>query len=69
MRRAKRVVDIDIGKRGELAAEFGVVLLLALIETQILEDDDLPLLKRFDLRTSILSDGVGGEDDVRIDEL
>ena len=40
MRRAERVVDVDIGQRGKLVGEGRVVLLLLRVEPQVLEQHD-----------------------------
>ena len=41
MRRAERVVDVDVGERRELPGERGVVRLLARVEAHVLEHEDL----------------------------
>ena len=38
---AERVVDVDVGELGEAAGERGVVRLLARVEPQVLEQDDV----------------------------
>ena len=48
MRRAERVVDVDIRERAQCSAELGVVLRLARFVARVLEQDDLALLKRID---------------------
>ena len=41
MGRPERVVDVDVGVRGELRREFRVVLLLLGVEAEVLEEDRL----------------------------
>ena len=40
MRRAERVVDVDVGEFGELPGKRRIVLLLLGVEAQILQEDD-----------------------------
>lgn len=39
------IVDIEIGKRSKLTSELRVVLLLALIETQVLEQRNIAIFE------------------------
>ena len=57
------VVDIEIAERGERLDEFGVVLLLALVEAGVLEQQHVAVLQRRDRRGRDRADAVGGEGD------
>ena len=48
MRSSEGIVDIEISKRSKLTGEFRVVLLLALIETQVLEQCHIAIFERRD---------------------
>ena len=48
MRSPEGIVDIEISKRSKLTSEFRVVLLLALIETQVLEQCYIAIFERCD---------------------
>ena len=61
VRRAERVVDVCFAELGELLAELGIVLLLALVETKVLENQHLTILKGRCLGLGVWADGVGGE--------
>ena len=63
MRRAERVVDVDVGERGQLLAEGGVVLLLALVEAQVLEQQHVAVAQRGRLGLGILAHRVAREHD------
>ncbi len=41
MRRAERIVDVDIAQLGELRGEGRIVLLFFSVEAQIFEQDDV----------------------------
>ena len=60
---AERVVDVDLGQRGKLLAELRVVLFLAFVEAQVLEQQHVAIAQRDSLRLSIFAHRVGGEND------
>ncbi len=63
MRGAERVVDVHVGERGQLLAERGVVLLLALVEAQVLEHEHVAVAQRRGLRARVVAHRVGCEHD------
>ena len=65
VRRAERVVDVDVDALGELLGEAGVVLLLFRVEAQVLEQHDAGRAGGGDCR----ADAVVGEGDGRAQEL
>ena len=69
MRRAERVVDVGVAELGELLAKRRVVLLLALVEAQVLEQKHIPLAKRRRLRLRVLAHRVACERDRLAEEL
>ena len=69
MRRAKGVVDENIGQRGQLLAQLGVVLRLALFKAGVLEQHDLAVLERGGLRLRVLTGDVLGHDDRLAEQL
>jgi len=63
MRRAERVVDVDLGEGGELAAERRVVPLFAGVKSQVLEDEDTARLQGGDGLFRLGAYAVGREGD------
>ncbi len=61
VRGRERIVDVDVGERGERARELGVVALLALVEAQVLEHRDVAGLQRGDHLIGLRADAVGCE--------
>ncbi len=61
VRRRERIIDIDIAERRQLAGEVGVVLLLARVEAQILQQRDLAGPQRIDDPLGLGSDAIGRE--------
>ena len=66
---AERVGDEDLGHVGQSLGKGGVVLGLALVEAQVLQQHDLAGLQRGGLGLGVLADGVGGEDHVLTQQL
>ena len=66
---AERVVDVGVAELGELLAKRRVVLLLALVEAQVLEQEHVPLAKRRRLRLRVLAHRVARERDRLAEEL
>ena len=58
---AERVVDVGVAELGELLAKRRVVLLLALVEAQVLEQEHVPLAKRRRLLLRVLAHRVARE--------
>jgi hypothetical protein len=50
VRGAERVVHEDVGKRGELPGERGIVRLLLLVKAEVLEQDDVARTRLRDRR-------------------
>ena len=63
MRGAERVVDVHVAERGQLLAERGVVLLLALVEAQVLQHEHVAVAQRRGLRARVVAHRVGCEHD------
>ena len=64
MRRAERIVHIDIGERGQRLRESRIVLFFLGMKPQVLEQHDAAGLLRFgDRLRDLLADAVFGEDD------
>ena len=61
VRRAERVVDVDVGQRGELPGEGRIVLLFLGVEAQVLEQHHAALAGGIDRRLRLLADAVVGE--------
>ena len=57
------VVDIDVAELGELGDEGRIVLLLALVEAGVLQQQHVAVLHRRDRFGGGLADAVGGEGD------
>ena len=68
VRGAERVVDVDVGERGERLGELGVVGLLAGVEAHVLEHQDLAVDHALDRLLGLRPDGLGDEDDVAADQ-
>ena len=64
MHGAEGVGHIDVGHGGELLGELGVVLLLALVEAEVLKQQQLARLESGGLGLGVLADDVLREDDV-----
>ena len=58
---AERVVDVNIGERGQLLGEFGVAFLFTRLEPEVFENDHFTVLLSGDFRFGIVADGVGGK--------
>ena len=58
MRRAKRVVDVDVAVLRQLARERGIAILLGVAEAQVLEHQALAGLQRLRCRDRIVADAV-----------
>ena len=69
MRGAEGVVDVDVTEIGELLAKLLAVLLLARVETGVLEQHALAVLERRDLLVSVLAHEVGGESNLAGEDL
>ena len=63
MRGPERIVDVDVGERGERFREAGVVLLLLRVEPQVLEQDDAAFAGLRDRLRRRLADAVFRERD------
>ena len=63
------VVYIEVSHRSELSCELRIVLCLFLVETDILEHEDLTVLKSCCLSLSIFADNVSCESNGLADEL
>ena len=61
---AERVVDVDVGKRGQLLCELGVVLLLAFVETDVLKHHDVAVVQRIGGILDVRADYVAAQCDV-----
>ena len=61
MRGRKGVVDVDVAVLRQLGGEFGCVLLLALVEAGVLEDDEIAGLERLDGGGGGGTDAIGCE--------
>ena len=68
MRAAERVVHVDVGQRGELLGEGGIVLLLRGVEAQVLEQQHAAGRQRRDRLVGGRPDAVVGERDRRAEE-
>ena len=68
VRRTERVVDVDVGERGERRGELGVVRLLARLEAHVLEHDDLAVDHAVDGLVRLGADDVVDEDDVAAEQ-
>ncbi len=66
---AESVGDIDLSHVGQGLGEVGIVLGLALVEAQILEQQDLAGLQRSGLGLGVGADGVLGKDNVHAEQL
>ena len=69
MRGAERIVHPDIGERCELASKGLVVLLLFGMETNIFEEEHLPLFEILDQFLHAVTDAVVCEHDVLLQDL
>jgi hypothetical protein len=58
VRRAERVVDIDVGQRRQRAREYGVVFLLALLKAKIFQKQDFAGTQRRRKLPRVLADNV-----------
>ena len=61
VRGAERVVHVRLAERGQLLAERGIVLLLALVEAQVLHHQHVAVAQRRGLRAGVVAHRVGGE--------
>ena len=66
---AEGIEDEDVAIGGEGLGDLGVVLLLALVEADVLENQDLAGLDRGNGLSGLLAIGVGDEGDVQAGEL
>ena len=69
MRGAERVVDVHVAERGQLLAERRVVLLLALVEADVLQQQHVTVFQRVDGFLSRRSDKLAREHDVAAEQL
>ena len=69
MHRAERIGDIKLSHACEFFCKFGVVFLLAGIETQVLQQQKLTRLQRGRLGLGILADDIPGEEHVHAQQL
>ena len=58
MSRAESVVDVDIGVRGELFGELGIVLFLAGVKAKVLEEENIAIVHRSDLCIDFTADAI-----------
>ena len=63
------IVYIEVSHRSELCCELRIVLCLFLVETDILEHEDLAVLESCSLSLSILTDNVSSQSNGLADEL
>jgi len=56
---AERIVDINFGQRGKLLREFGIVLFLFLVETDVLDQHHIAVLQRSGQRLRAFTDDIG----------
>ena len=69
VRRTERVVDIDFRQRGKRLGEIGVVLGLARLEADVLEQEQLAGLQRRGLGLRVVADDVPGHRDRLAEQL
>ena len=69
MRGAEGVVHVDVGERRERGGEVGIVLLLARVEAQVLEQQQLPGAELGDRGGGALADALLAEGDARAEQL
>src|SRR5262245_44941996 len=65
--RRERVVDPDVAELRQRGDEVGIVLLLALVETGVLQAEDVARLHRGDRGLRLRSDAIVGEADLAAD--
>jgi hypothetical protein len=66
---SERVIDVNVERGGELLNKAGLVLLLLLVESGVLEHDDITLLGLADKLHDLLAEAVGGQGDGLSEEL
>ena len=69
MRRAERIVHVSVGQIGQGAGKLGIVLLLALIESDVLQQQHVTVFQRVDGFLSRRSDKLAREHDVAAEQL
>ena len=69
MRGAECVIDVNIGKLSEFARKFRVVLLFTLIETNVLQEDDITVFHGIDRLLRDRSDKLAAQDDILAKQL